>query len=658
MNGDLARWAIESWMLALGLASDDQFKPSKPPIAPFPVATPPVITSPATTPSLGTHTHGKKSFLPKFASLLLVGLLVVVVFALTRKGEIEQPKAPQASSKPKEATQPVVTIMDSVQAYYLQNVNSGQMLIIEGEVLNESRKPVSFVMIEGKLFNNNDTVAQIERCYVGNTLTRKEIANLKLAEIQDRIMYREGKNMKNVRIPPAGKVPFMLVFHNLPEMSTLSNYSVNVISSKFENEDVDSSGTTNRKDPGFQGETPPHTASTNKSPIPANTLDRPASPSPSPVSVQEVRINYVSEATPYVIGMINYARDEAKLNSIKNKLDGLAKPQKGDKASARKLNDEALALMRQSKDSEAIPILEEAHRTDPSDVEITNNLASAYFNSSFANNDFSKAKAMLVDTLSLKPDRNIAWANLGRAFAMEGNELAATNCYINFYYFSKDRAKALQSLAKGTNEPNLVLNKAMTNAYQYGVTTPESDVKDKSGRKSAVPQPQSPGEAPARADSTVTSPPMAPLSSQSGKYPQGKQSTRTDASDSEVARKLYELANKENGTLQWNSCLATAALMRAKQLQTERYFDHEDPKTSQNPVWKSVTLCIPVDKKKSKVPAGENMARGIDLSVTPSDIHKALMESSTHRQNIIDRRFNHVGVACYDRICVELFAGF
>jgi len=69
---------------------------------------------------------------------------------------------------------------------------------------------------------------------VGNTLTRKEIANLKLSEIQDRIMYREGKNMKNVKIPPAGKVPFMLVFHNLPEMSTLSNYSVNVISSKFD----------------------------------------------------------------------------------------------------------------------------------------------------------------------------------------------------------------------------------------------------------------------------------------------------------------------------------------------------------------------------------------------------------------------------------------
>ena len=137
-------------------------------------------------------------------------------------------------SPPKGPPKPVVTITDSVQAYYLENVHSGQVLVIEGEVLNESSKPVSFVMIEGKLFNSKDTVAQIQRCYVGNSFTRKEIANLKLSEIQERMMNREGKNLKNVRIPPAGKAPFMLVFHNLPEMSTLSNYSVNVISSKFD----------------------------------------------------------------------------------------------------------------------------------------------------------------------------------------------------------------------------------------------------------------------------------------------------------------------------------------------------------------------------------------------------------------------------------------
>jgi len=168
----------------------------------------------------------KKILLAGVAAVLILAVVALVFWS---GGSIPpfMNKSP-ATVPPK----PVVTITDSVQAYYLENVHSGQVLVIEGEVLNESSTPVSFVMIEGKLFNSKDTVAQIQRCYVGNSFTRKEITNLNLSEIQERMMNREGKNLKNVRIPPAGKAPFMLVFHNLPEVSTLSNYSVNVISSK------------------------------------------------------------------------------------------------------------------------------------------------------------------------------------------------------------------------------------------------------------------------------------------------------------------------------------------------------------------------------------------------------------------------------------------
>ncbi len=138
-------------------------------------------------------------------------------------------------------------------------------------------------------------------------------------------------------------------------------------------------------------------------------------------------------------------------------------------------------------------------------------------------------------------------------------------------------------------------------------------------------------------------------------FPQAKQYAGPDAFESERARKLYELARTENRGLQWDSCLATKAFMRAKRMVTERYFGHEDPKTGKNPVWKTVRQCIPDKSKRSKVPAGENLSKGID---TPANIHKAFMASPTHRKNILDRRFNHVGVGCYDYICVELFAGF
>jgi hypothetical protein len=138
-------------------------------------------------------------------------------------------------------------------------------------------------------------------------------------------------------------------------------------------------------------------------------------------------------------------------------------------------------------------------------------------------------------------------------------------------------------------------------------------------------------------------------------YPQAKQSIRPNSFERERAGKLFELARKENRALRWDSCLAMKASLRAKKMVVQHYFDHEDPKTGKNPVWKTISLCIPAKKRVPKVPAGENLAKGIG---TPDIIHRALMESPTHRQNILDRRFNHMGVGCYDYICVELFAGF
>jgi len=171
----------------------------------------------------------KKKLLIAGAVAVLAAVTLFLLFGPGGSLRVVTGKSPPAAP-PK----PIVTITDSVQAYYLENIYSGQVLVIEGEILNESSKPVSFVLIEGKLFDSKDTVTQIQRCYAGNPFTRKEVTNLKLSEIEEKMMNREGKNLKNVRIPPAGKAPFMLVFHNLPEISNLSNYSVNVISSKFD----------------------------------------------------------------------------------------------------------------------------------------------------------------------------------------------------------------------------------------------------------------------------------------------------------------------------------------------------------------------------------------------------------------------------------------
>jgi len=165
--------------------------------------------------------------------------------ALSKLGKIPPP------------SKPIVTITDSVQAYYLENVHSGQILVIRGEVLNESSQPVISVMVQGKLYKKDNTIAQIQQCYVRNSLTDKEIENLTVSEISEKV-NRKGLTLDLSSLPdqttknqgqipnstvelvpvvhPAEKAPFMLVFHNLPEIGTLNNYSVNVISAKFDKE--------------------------------------------------------------------------------------------------------------------------------------------------------------------------------------------------------------------------------------------------------------------------------------------------------------------------------------------------------------------------------------------------------------------------------------
>lgn len=214
---------------------------------------------------------------------------------------------------------------------------------------------------------------------------------------------------------------------------------------------------------------------TEKEAPPITEVANPEKTTPTPPTSTKELIQYSSDATPFVLNMIESARDTDKLFAAKNDLDNLVKPAKGDRKAARKLNDSAIALIKESKDQEALPILEEAHKTDPSDIEITNNLASTYSRIPASDNfdPNSKTKAMLVETMLLKSDRAIAWANLGRAFANEGNEKTASNCYINFFRFAENKEKALSRLQSGINETNPVLGKALTNAYSYVKTSIE-----------------------------------------------------------------------------------------------------------------------------------------------------------------------------------------
>lgn len=187
----------------------------------------PPQTRPAPPPS-GKKSVARRILLWTFGLLILAGGLYWIT-------DQKVPPMTTGAGRDKgvrDTEQPSVTIADSLQAYFLENSHAGQVFIVEGEVLNDSKKPVSFILVEGKLYTTNNQVAQKQRCYSGNVMTREELGRLNVTEIQNRMMNREGKNYKNVHIPASTRVPFMLVFHNLPELESLGDYSVEVVSAK------------------------------------------------------------------------------------------------------------------------------------------------------------------------------------------------------------------------------------------------------------------------------------------------------------------------------------------------------------------------------------------------------------------------------------------
>lgn len=167
------------------------------------------------------------------AGVFLLVAVIALVYASWKTSEVSK-GSDSAKIAPKALEQPSVAIMETTNAYFLENASSGQIFVVEGETSNESTKPISFILIEGKLFNKSDQIVQTQKCYCGNAMTREELSKLSLADIQNQMMNREGKKMLNVHIPPGKRIPFTVVFHNLPDVDTLGNYGIEVISSKFD----------------------------------------------------------------------------------------------------------------------------------------------------------------------------------------------------------------------------------------------------------------------------------------------------------------------------------------------------------------------------------------------------------------------------------------
>jgi uncharacterized YkwD family protein len=126
----------------------------------------------------------------------------------------------------------------------------------------------------------------------------------------------------------------------------------------------------------------------------------------------------------------------------------------------------------------------------------------------------------------------------------------------------------------------------------------------------------------------------------------------TSASTSSYASQVVTLVNQERAKaglkpLTSNAQLSNMALVKAKDMKDNNYFDHNSP-----------TYGSPFDMMKSfgisYRYAGENIAMG---QRTPQEVMTAWMNSSGHRANILNANYTSIGVAYYNGEWVQEFIG-
>lgn len=124
------------------------------------------------------------------------------------------------------------------------------------------------------------------------------------------------------------------------------------------------------------------------------------------------------------------------------------------------------------------------------------------------------------------------------------------------------------------------------------------------------------------------------------------------ATTSSYASQVVAMVNQERAKaglkpLAVNAKLASMALVKAKDMKNNRYFDHNSP-----------TYGSPFDMMKSfgitYRYAGENIAMG---QRNPREVMTAWMNSPGHKANILNANYSSIGVAYYNGEWVQEFIG-
>jgi hypothetical protein len=116
--------------------------------------------------------------------------------------------------------------------YFVENQQAGQLFVIQGRVKNEFSNPRRWIHLRAKLYTTDGQTARQLDFYAGNTLSNQQLKSMPLKQLIQLIQRPPAEKEHVETIAAQQEVSFTVPFGNLPELTKLSDYSVEILASQ------------------------------------------------------------------------------------------------------------------------------------------------------------------------------------------------------------------------------------------------------------------------------------------------------------------------------------------------------------------------------------------------------------------------------------------
>lgn len=102
--------------------------------------------------------------------------------------------------------------LETINQRFVANVSAGNLRVVEGVAVNQSGHPVTRLQVKATLMDAQNNILGTKRAYAGHVLSDAELMILTEEEMSRRLGTPGGSTASNDRIPPGGRIPFMIVW--------------------------------------------------------------------------------------------------------------------------------------------------------------------------------------------------------------------------------------------------------------------------------------------------------------------------------------------------------------------------------------------------------------------------------------------------------------